>query len=531
MLNINIQEDELLKNSIDKMISGLLPHDKYDSKLYPDILNKITQLIKPEDTYGEYCVLLKILTEHKRIGTVYSSYDYMVTRDAVLSALDANITELVRSQDVNIGQVLTDAGMDSNIAIESVFDNACSFLYNQVLVLYDQCFELGVSSLEALSYYPAYKTAFVNNIANSSLLNQATILRDSAFIDRKVYHGAEDWLTYLNNVEHLITSRISDDDDGTINVNDVDKGFDLMEECYGMFEPLANYDIPLLDEGTPMMRHRLALIVGNENVGKTSFAINWTNNLIMNGHKVLYMCGETLPAKVYSMLLVNYIQKTQNIYIDRQAIATRGALSEEQQRIVNVANAEYSALGAIRFKKALQYDTLYDELKAEYDKEPFDAIFIDHSCALKGRGDLYENIGKLAMHARNFKNDFPVYIGILSHLSSSAKDILNRGKQLTSNTAKGNSSLDGEADEVFVLSSTEALQSKGQLMLTVTKRRDAARLTEPIILIKKFEACTFFYDPTIQNINDELNTDDLNTLTELYDDDDDEYLLDDDDDF
>lgn len=529
MLEIDIQEDEVLKGSIDKMISGLLPHENYDSRLYPEILEKILQMIKPEDTYGEYCVLLKTLYEHRQLGATYNSYEYRLTRDALISALDANIQDLVRNKDVKIGQVLTDAGMESNISIKSVFANACSYLYNQVLTLYDQCYNLKISSGEALSYFPAYKNAFISNVASSSLLNQAKILKESAFIDRKVYQGANDWVDYVTDVKNLISKRAGEDSNDILRLETADQGFRLMEKCYGMFESLANYDIPVLDDGTPMMRHRLVLTVGNENVGKTSFAINWANNLVLEGKKVLYMCGETLDAKVYSMLLVNYIYKTQGLYIDRQAIAKRGGLPEDLQRIVNTAIAEYSSKNAVRFAKSFNYDTLYEELQAEYDSEPFDAVFIDHSCALKGKGDLYENIGKLAVQLRNFKNDFPVYVNVLSHLSSSAKELLSKGKPIDTSTAKGNSTLDAEADEVFVLSANESLKSKGQLMVTVTKRRDESPITRPIILVRRFEACTFFYDPSLQNSEEEFDPD-VNQIAYEYDDDD-AYLLDEDDDF
>ena len=526
MLEIDIQDDDVLKNCIDKMISGLLPHEKYNAVLFPEIYAKISQLIKPEETYGEYCVLLKTINEFRRMGAAYTNYEYNITRDALISVLDANIMDLVRNPAVKIEQVLANAGMESNISIETVFSNACSFLYNQTLDLYDECFKLKVSSEEAVSYFPSLKSAFVSNQAGTSLLNQAKILKESAFVDRRVYQGPEDWLKYVTDTKNEIVKRADEDTDTAVRLNSVDVGFNLLEECYGMFEPLADYDIPLLDDGTPMLRHRLVLTVGNENVGKTSFAINWVNNLVLAGKRVLYMCGETLPSKVYSMLLVNYIYKTQGKYIDRQAIAKRGALDPESQRIVNTAVAEYTTKDLVELRHSFSYDNLYDELQAAYDNCPFDAVFIDHSCALRGKGDLYTNIGTLAIQARNFKNDFPVYINILSHLSSSAKELINKGKNVSSSVSKGNSSLDAEADEIFVLSCDENQKAKGQVMMTVTKRRDESPLTSPLILIKKFEVCSFYYDPSLQNSDEDFDMD-VQELDNFYDEDDDIYLLDD----
>ncbi|MDQ9832860.1 hypothetical protein RFY41_07395, partial [Acinetobacter soli] len=86
----------------------------------------------------------------------------------------------------------------------TVFSNACSFLYNQTLDLYDECFKLKVSSEEAVSYFPSLKSAFISNQAGTSLLNQSKILKESAFVDRRVYQGPEDWLKYVTDTKNEI---------------------------------------------------------------------------------------------------------------------------------------------------------------------------------------------------------------------------------------------------------------------------------------------------------------------------------------
>ena len=523
MLEIDVQGDDLLKQALNNMLSGLLPHENYDYRYFVEILLKINQLIKPDELYGEYSVFLKLLNEFRRVGSVFSNYEYNVTESAVESVLYANIQDLVRNKDTRISEVLNTAGLDTNTDIQSVFEDACQFLYERVMDLYKECFNLKVNSSEALSYFPTLKATFVTNVAQSSLLAQADMLRDSAFINNKIYQGPQDWLRYTTEVKNIITKRIEDDADGIIRVDTADARFNLLQENYGTFETLAPYGIPPIDDSTPMMRYRLALLVANENVGKTSIAIEWAVNLLMNGKKVLFMCGETRPSKIQSIMLVNYIYKKHQIYVDRQAISREGELPDDIQKIVNIACAEFGKMNLLRLNTSFSYDTFYDELVAEYDKEPFDAVFIDHSCALiSNSGKLYEDLGSLALQARNFKREYPVYMCILSHMSSSAKDLLSRGKEITTSTAKGNSTLDAEADEVFLLTSNEALQSRDEILFINTKRRDASKVGTPIVLKTKFEVSSFYYDESSQD-----NDVDVAGFEEFYDidDDDEDYGL------
>lgn len=55
-------------------------------------------------------------------------------------------------------------------------------------------------------------------------------------------------------------------------VDSVDKASTLLNSLKDRFIPIAKYGIPEIDgegefEGTPILRHRLVVVVGNENIG------------------------------------------------------------------------------------------------------------------------------------------------------------------------------------------------------------------------------------------------------------------------
>ena len=60
--------------------------------------------------------------------------------------------------------------------------------------------------------------------------------------------------------------------------------------------------------------------------------------------------------------------------------------------------------------------------------------------------------------------------------------------------SKESSTLEAEADELFVLRDTEILAKQGLIALENKKRRNAPRLTEQVILRKCFDVCHFEYN-------------------------------------
>ncbi len=105
-------------------------------------------------------------------------------------------------------------------------------------------------------------------------------------------------------------------------------------------------------------------------------------------------------------------------------------------------------------------------------------------------------VTNLALDCREFKNMFPAYVLICSHPSSDLKDILQtdpeKVKNLQISPTARSATLSQEADEIFILYSTEALNRQGLLGWITYKRRGPQVNT--IFLRKHFHVSAFTYD-------------------------------------
>lgn len=528
MLHIDVQSDEILQENLNKVISGLLPHDNYEPKLFSDLLTNVFKLINLEEFYGEYYVLmdsLKVLTELKLVSKHYTP---RLTRDFLESNLQSNISLLVRNPLVRIQDILALEGHDTNLELQETFSTAASLLYNKTLELYDECFELEVDSNDAFTFIPVLRSAFILHTAEMSLRTQSKILNGGLRLGRQIYSGPQDWMTYIQDMHLEITRRTSEDGEGYMVVDSMEKSNELMEEVRASSIPLGNYGLPPIDVLTPMLRHRLVIVSAKENTGKTKFLVNCSNTLMRNGHTVMIMSGETTFGKMHAQLISNYMYQEFGIRVTPDEVAKSEELDDDGlRRQINIARAKVVESKNLILQESLRYKDLYAQLVNLYERKPFDALFIDHSYALKGNGPAYDNQGMLALAVREFKNKYPVMVMVLTHLSSDAKEQMLRGKLVESSPTKGSAALSTEADEIFIMFDNESLRKQGLLGIQNYKRRDAELLVTPMVVRKQFDVSAFVWDEKLQNtLNPQVQQ--LDKIMDAYGDEDDDE---DDDDF
>lgn len=504
MLYINMLGDENLQEIIKPMISGLLPTPYYQSEYHSDILSSILDLIPLEEMSGEYYVLFSLFVEINKIKLKTKSTKNLITKQALESVLTNNVYDLVRKEEVRIREIMLGEGYGCNLEIETDILNACKILSKRTLKLYDECFDLRKRSNEVISLLPALKEALIANVAESSLQAQATILNSELKIGRNKYIGSRGWLEFMTMQQSELNSRLDTTDEGVVIMNSIDKAEELLSSLSDLYQPLADYGLPPLDDYTPMLKHRLVVVCADENTGKTKFAVNCAGNLLLKNKKVVYMCGEGTNGATLADFISNYIYKKYGIRMTAQMIAQKDTLPEDKLRLVNLVIAEVAGVSCI-LVPSFSYDNIYNELQALYEKEHFDAVFIDHTLALKGNGTIFDNITNLSVQLRNFKKDYPVYIQVLSHLSTIAKEALAKGKTVDSAPTKGNAILSAEADDMLILIKNEILNKQNLLAIYNYKRRSADRIVQNMIVRKKFDVSSFYYDPALQNSIDGID--------------------------
>lgn len=509
MISVDILQDEGLQKVVNTLISGMLPHRKYSPEYFASILNNTFSYVKLEEFSMEYYVLLKALNELNKIHSDFIDYAPMLTKNIFLGIVEVSADELLTNPCVRIKEYLDYNGLNTNFDNPSTREMAMQKIYSRCSELYDTCFNLEQPSNTAENFIPSYRAAFIAHMGFQSIRVQNAIITSSIQIGRRVYSGFSDWLSYASSSSAEINERLKDveQQQSLMVVDTLEKVDDMSKELSSTFISIAPWGIPELDgdgieAGTPILRHRLVVIVGSVNVGKSIFCKDTTTTAIINGNaKVLYMYGEGARAAVWGDLLVNYIYKKFHKFVTVQMLADEGSMDDEIKKIVDLAKIELYQSGTVALREAYSYDNLYQELEDDYKKYRFDVVIIDHSLALKSGGKTnMENVHNLAIACRDFKRKYPVCIIVTSHPSAAAKDFLSKDLKVPGDVAatKESSTLEAEADELFILRENETLIKQDLVALENKKRRNAPRLRENVLLSKMFDVCHFVYDESLQ---------------------------------
>ena len=519
MLKIDLIEDDILRGAVNEFISALLPHENFDAALFTNILDVIFKYVHLDEFRLEHRLLLSALSDLARIKLSISDFEPRLTRDLFTATLESSIYDAIVRPELGVSDWLAYEGMSTNLAVQTNKEDACQRLCARALDLYDECFSMAVDSNNVLNNELSLKAAFKQHMGVQCINCQSDIMRHELRLGRKRYSGIDDWFAYTKRMLTELDERLKyAEQESVLHLDTVESSYALLKQLSGLLVPIADYGIPEIDAYTPILRHRLVVVVGRENIGKTKFVVDKLVNVIRAGGRGVYMCGETEKAKVFSSIMINYIWKEYGIIIQPKHLAAPEVCPDDVRKVIGMAVDRVVNQGGITLCDAFNYATLQQELETLYEKNNFDMVVIDHSCALVGTvgdGSLNAKISKLATDCRDFKRNKPVCVMVTSHPSTEAKDTTKRDRKIMGSATRGSSTLSAEADEVFVLRDNETLIKQDLVILENVKRRDAGIITEPIYLRKKFEVSAFEYDPTLQNGESKIGLEREAALDEL----------------
>lgn len=500
MIKLQILQDEELQNALKVFVSSLLPHSGYDPGFFSQNLNSVLRYIHIDEMQMEYNVVFSAFVNLNKIKMSLPDFEPSLTRESFDSLLQVSLPETILRQDVEIQEWLRFENLADDLKVQTTRELASQKLYYRCMELYDECYSMAVKSSEAINHEAELKAAFLGHVSVQSLDAQAKILQHELRVGRNTYRGSQAWLEYSQKVTSEINERLLEvQNSSKVVLDNIGVSSELLRSLSNLYEPIADWGIPELDDATPILQHRLVVVVGAENIGKTKFAVDKAVNVIRAGGKVAYMCGESIKAQVYADILINYIWKEYDVILQPKHLTDMDLCTTEVQKIIGMAIDRITSTGALTLRDAYNYHTVYQEMEEDYQISKFDMLVIDHSLALVGGGGdkIRENIDTLAIACREFKKAHPVCVLVTSHPSVSGKDDIRRGKKVTTSSTKGSQTLSGEADEVFTLRDNETLQKQQLLLLDVSKRRGPAQI-DPIVLKKKFEVSAVVYDAEYQ---------------------------------
>lgn len=497
MLEIDVINDEDLQDSINPFISSLLPHENYDSEFFTQNLNAVFKYVHLDEFKLEYRLIFSALAQLNKLKISMEGFKPELTREVFESLLETSVYDAVMDTTLGVLELLQYEGKQSDLRIETVREEACQLVCARSLELYDLCFELEQDSASVLNKQPELMAAFMSHVSANSINVQHDIVCSEVRIGRRKYSGYNDWISYTGLVVTEVRARLSAaNSDHIVQLDSMEGSLALLDSLKSLFVPIAKWGIPQFDDLTPIMQHRLVVVVGNENIGKTKFAVDKAVNVILAGGCVEFMCGETQKAKVYGDMIINYVWKKYSLIIRPSHVAAPEECPEDVRKVICMSIDEIVNSKLVVLRDAFDYASLYDELVSDYERYKFDMCVIDHSCALIGTvgdGTLKAKLTKLSDDCKMFRKEYPVCVMVTSHPSVTAKDAITHDKEITQSPTKESQSLSTDADEIFILRDNAALRKQNLIKVENYKRRDAG-IADDVILRKKFEVSAFIYD-------------------------------------
>ena len=152
-------ENEDFRESFDSLLSGLLPHENYDPKMFLDILMGINRFVKVEEMTLEYRVLFNIIEDVLKVfsSVTKQSLFVTITRDLVSDTLQSNLMEFIIVNGYKFKDWFEKKGISPNFSIPLNQEIGASALYNEVMELYDRCFEKATPSGEVFGRFLTFK--------------------------------------------------------------------------------------------------------------------------------------------------------------------------------------------------------------------------------------------------------------------------------------------------------------------------------------------------------------------------------------
>lgn len=506
MINLDFSDDSDLRDVLKRMISAVLPHENYDKRYFSDILAYITKLVKEDEMPLEFQCIVSVLSQLSKIKVVISDESYAPTlsRETLDNVLETGIVEFIKSNSFRVEKWMFENSQECNLEIPEHREKASETLYNATVELYDECFEMAQSSSEAPTIFISYDNAFLSSAINESIRTQVEIVQKGLRIGRVKYSGYQDSHRYSKMLNLEVDKRLNEGGDGVIVLDSPESLKKINDMNKAQSQRLGNWGIPCLDDVTPMLKHRLVVLVANPNVGKTLFACQVASKLIREGKRVLFYCGESPVNKIKNMVTSNYIfNGPKGYFVTTAQISGQIDCSEEVQRIINIADMEISNSGNLIFIDELHYDKCYDELESTYERHKFDAVIIDHSLALSNSSDskLRDNKSRVDAEAeqlRNFKKKYPIMVFVTSHTSVAAQAELIKFGHVYSSPPRDSGILDKEADEEFILKANDTMDKGGFEALQIYKRRDKSAPKSDVILKLRKDVIDFEYKDEYQ---------------------------------
>ena len=525
MIKLDFHGDEDLTLSVKRVISSLLPHDNFDSDFFVTGLSGLTKLIHPNEMPIEFWLITEVLSEINKIKITVPSYQPRLERDSFLHIIASNLEDFINNNTRELKEWAEYNSMDLDYSIPEQVQNVQVAVYNSTIELFDSCFELAIPSNQVPMLLVSLQGDFKSNAMRTCLKIQFEMMERGSWIGRRKFLGADDTFEYIRSFTSDFRLRLSEvNDNEVVQLDDPSKLAEVNKLNESQSQVIAKWDIPELDDYTPVLRNRMVVLAADPNAGKTSYLMNRASRWIFKyGAKVAFISGESTINKIKNGISSNHIYREYNKFVSPEQIIGLTDSAEEAKRLINISDMDIANSGKLILGTSLTYDNFYEDAKKLYEESKFDILIVDHTGSMRTASnsklyDIKQKIDTMIYQARQFKNDYPVCIVFASHLSINAQNDLKKFGRVYSIPTKDTGDPNKEADEVFILYRNETLEASSLSALQIYKRRAPMKPKHDIILKVRPNVIDAEYLPELQAQGSKLDKDEaLNKVNKLID--------------
>lgn len=529
-----------LEETIDKIISSMLPHKSFDLVAAKSVAEELNNTITVDECYGVYYIFLKILNRLNIARLYLQNTATILRRDVFEHALAGAITDIILSPSFDAQQFFNSYNQTFNLEVPQQLSDAASYAYSVCMDKYDELFALEVPTSEGMSWVNMLKQRMEYNITAKMLSTAAQILTEGITSERNVKRGPAESRRFLidaladvdQRVQSIFASTSSFSTGTTICNYDASRQFHANNKL--AIKDLYYTGITPIDDLVPIRTQDIITVVADEGTGKTRLAIDQVYRALMAGNNVLYICGETSQEKIARYLEALHCFELYGLQLYWKEIddptTIKDKTFEEIEEIsikINAAIADFyenTNYGKITLLQHAHYEDFSDEMQYYKNKANIDLVVVDHILALKSTGSMTTQ-GRLTTRQLRVSylyecedtlvKELDLAFINISHPSVQTSADLRAGKAPGARSGAESSDSTRYSSMVLVLSTNEELKKKDLIKVYVTKVRDIPNIYDAIILKRLGYSNKHVFDPALQN-DGNTQRQDLSDLEDLY---------------
>lgn len=513
-----------IQETLNKILSGCLPHENFDVDLAKTALEDLFRTVPIEETYGVTFLFFKVLKNMSTLKMYMSGYKDVLRRDVFDAALSASLDTAIISEGFDAKTFFDEFSVTFNLDIPSEMYDAKSFVYSEALNLYDELFEMAIPTSECSTWIATLRESIEHNITGRMISIAGQALTQGVPVDRKLYRGAADARKLMQFMVSDVNGRVASmNADMTSRhtatvLSSFEKSKEFDEKNKIQIKPLYHMGIDPIDRLFMLSTQDIVTVVADEGVGKTRFAIDQAYRAIMEGCNILYICGETAQIIVKKSLEAMHIFNMYGLQFKPRELLDPSTIEVDdmdklEEYIVKINNAtrdfyENPNHGKFVPLQSVYYETFSEEVKKCVEAYDIEMVFVDHVLALESNGNITP-LGRLQTKPTRVTylyqcedvlvKEYNIAFFNTSHPSTKTSEELRSGRKPSSRAGAESAESSRYATMVVVLGTNDELKAQDMVIMYVNKIRSDAPIVDDIVLKRNGYGNRHDYDESLQH--------------------------------